>query len=283
MTMDSSSRSPNDGYALVVVLCVLVLLTTLVTVASNMSMGQRRLAKYYAESVQSTATADSAIRISMLKLMQPAGQVSQEVSSSVTLEVLGDTVLANIEHESGRIDLNTAPQSLIFSVFMAADWPEHEATQLAARIVDWRDKDETALLGGAEEAEYRNAGVGHAPRNGPFERVEELRQVLGGNRMEDGVLDAFTVYTHMSMPNQQSMNSLVEAALHYAENKQLDGRRWLQDGGEVDAPGFQDRFEIGEIIRINACIPKGSPQYCRRAVVRLTGNASDPIQVFLWQ
>ena len=48
-----------------------------------------------------------------------------------------------------------------------------------AAIVDFRDADDDPSPGGAESAAYQAAGLGHGPKNGPFETITELDQVLG--------------------------------------------------------------------------------------------------------
>ena len=47
------------------------------------------------------------------------------------------------------------------------------------RILDWRDADSERRPQGAEDIDYRRAGVGYGPRNGPFLDVSELGRVLG--------------------------------------------------------------------------------------------------------
>jgi hypothetical protein len=59
-----------------------------------------------------------------------------------------------IEHESGRMDLNTTKEPLLFAFFAANGWSEADARSMAARIADWKDPDDTPREGGAELQEY---------------------------------------------------------------------------------------------------------------------------------
>jgi general secretion pathway protein K len=54
-----------------------------------------------------------------------------------------------------------------------------QAESLADAIADFRDADNLKHLRGAEEPEYRAAGLAWGPKNAPFQTVEELQQVLG--------------------------------------------------------------------------------------------------------
>jgi general secretion pathway protein K len=56
---------------------------------------------------------------------------------------------------------------------------EDKLDSLLDAIEDWRDNNDLASLNGAESDDYRAAGLAFGPKNGPFESVEELQQVLG--------------------------------------------------------------------------------------------------------
>ena len=54
-----------------------------------------------------------------------------------------------------------------------------KAQSLADAIADFRDADNLPRLRGAEEAQYRDAGLVWGPKNAPFQTVGELQQILG--------------------------------------------------------------------------------------------------------
>ena len=95
--------------------------------------------------------------------------------------------------EAARIDLNNAGLDVLAAL------PGMDES-IAAAIIDWRDdNDEIHEAGGAErgDAYYTSARIPYAPRNAPFETLEELRLVrgvtdalwFGEDRNENGVLD----------------------------------------------------------------------------------------------
>jgi len=79
----------------------------------------------------------------------------------------------------GLVDLNAASPSLLEWLLGRLGVEPDKAATLAAAIVDFRDADDVPGANGAESAAYRAAGLGHGPKNAPFETVTELDQVLG--------------------------------------------------------------------------------------------------------
>jgi general secretion pathway protein K len=57
--------------------------------------------------------------------------------------------------------------------------PAEKSAQLAEAIFDFRDADDDRKPNGAESAEYRAAGLGWLPKNGPLQSLDELGQVYG--------------------------------------------------------------------------------------------------------
>ena len=53
------------------------------------------------------------------------------------------------------------------------------ASGLVDKVLDWREAGPGKRPSGAQEPDYRAAGFAHAPRNGPFQSVEELKLVMG--------------------------------------------------------------------------------------------------------
>jgi general secretion pathway protein K len=56
---------------------------------------------------------------------------------------------------------------------------ESLADSLSDAIIDWRDKNESAEINGAEQSEYESANLKYSPRNDQFKSVEEVQMVLG--------------------------------------------------------------------------------------------------------
>ena len=70
-----------------------------------------------------------------------------------------------------------------------------QAQLLAAAVADFRDPDDQRRVNGAENKQYRSAGLGWGPKNAPFQSIDELQQVLGITReIYRQVADNITVY-----------------------------------------------------------------------------------------
>jgi general secretion pathway protein K len=279
-------ESKNDGIALIAVLWLIVLLTLLGTAVAALSVSHRRAAERYIETAQAESTADSAIRLVLLKLLRAAARNSSwPVNKEQHVRLLDATAEVVVEREETRLDLNTVGPELLFALFGANGWKEHDARSMAARILDWRDADDKPEEGGAEQNEYDEAGLPYGPRNGPFECTEELRQVMGSEQIGAELFDAFTVYTHTQAPMAAGAKPAVSRALLFANGQQLGGHRWLSPAQE-QAPPAQPQIGVslvGEVLRIRACVGLRNKALCRQAIVRLTGNLQEPQQVYAWQ
>ncbi|HEY4999689.1 MAG TPA: hypothetical protein VII36_11120, partial [Usitatibacter sp.] len=88
-------------------------------------------------------------------------------------------VRVEISDESAKIDINTASDALLRGLFLSQGLADDEAARIVDSILDWRDADSFKRPNGAEEPEYRAAGLSYGPANAPFQAIEELQLVLG--------------------------------------------------------------------------------------------------------
>lgn len=276
----------EKGVALIAVLWLVALLTLLAGAVVTLSVTQRRTAARYAQAVQADLTQDAAIRVVMLQLIAPRDRAQPwPMGNTQTVNVLDEHVSLTVQREAGRIDLNTADADLLTAFFAANGWREGDASSMAARIVDWRDRDDETTPGGAESREYQAAHLSYGPRNGPFGSVDELRQVLGSERISSELYDSLTVFTHAPGCVESVATPAVKRAVAWADKRQLGGHRWLseQPSGGLPAFGGPSAAELsGEVLRLRACIDRPTER-CRVAIVRLTGNVTKPLQVFEWR
>jgi len=74
--------------------------------------------------------------------------------------------------EASKLNVNTVTKEQLMSL-------EYMTEEIADAIIDWRDKDDNAGAGGAEEGYYQNLPFGYSIRNGPFGTIRELLRVKG--------------------------------------------------------------------------------------------------------
>ena len=100
-----------------------------------------------------------------------------------------------IQSQAGKIDLNSAPVSLLHHVLQYAPLDKQAQLNLENAILDWRDADDDTRPFGAEKEAYRAAKLHYAPRNKPFRSMEELQMVRGMNsEILNWMQPLFTVY-----------------------------------------------------------------------------------------
>jgi len=248
----------SRGLALIAVLWMVSLLTVLATSMLSITRANAKMSSRSAQFVAAKVVADSAIR---LILARGSGLAIDAFSTRRQLEVFDQAVDVRIEREAGRIDLNAAEASLLSAAFVAGGIDGATADTFASRIIDWRDADVEPVAGGAEAPDYAHAKLDYGPRNGPFESVGELQQLLGLSELNPSILDAFTVYSTRSPTiSRENAHPLVQTALDL----------------QVSGPAHNDTSTassvqqlIGQAVRIHACTEVSDMTLCRVAIVRI--------------
>jgi len=127
-----------------------------------------------------------------------------------------DNALVHVEltDESGKIDINSAGDDILQQLFISQGMALDQAAQLSDAIQDWRDPDDIARPHGAEQAEYKSAGLSYVPRNAPYQTVSEVQQVLGMNyEIYSRIEPAITIYAGGAEPNAAYANKQALMAL----------------------------------------------------------------------
>ncbi len=170
----------SEGFALVLVLWVLSLLTIM---AGSFALSMRREAAIAAGSsnnAQATAVAESGLAIAELMLMNPDQRQRWRTDGSIyQIDYAESSVRIRLLAETGKIDLNSASQTLLQGLMTHAPMETKLQTKLVNAILDWRDADDLTRIEGAEKKEYKNAKLTYQPLNKPFQAIEELQLVLG--------------------------------------------------------------------------------------------------------
>ena len=190
------------GIALILVLWLTILLTV---IGGSFAYGMRNEALAARNSLslaQARALADGAIYRTVFELMRPK-TLADVWSADGTVHVWdenGSRVAVNALDESGKIDLNTAPDGLIKGLLQtAAEADADTAARLVDVIGDWKDTDDLRRPNGAEAPDYQAAGLSYKPANAPFESVAELQRVLGMTPAIYGrIADSLTVHSRMA-------------------------------------------------------------------------------------
>lgn len=275
------------GYALVLVLWVLVLLTTIAMAFSANVRTDTRAAISLSEQVRLRAAADAAIAHAIAQLSngsQGAGLLAG--GGAYALPWPDANLRVTMASESAKIDLNYAPRPLLVGLFQQAV-PDAPAEALADAVLDWRDRDERRSPQGAEADDYRAAGRRVLPANRPFRATAELSQVMGFDPDRVArLLPYVTVYAMRPRIDPYSADATVLAAVPGLDRQTAEDfisyRNAQHEAGEavrLDRLGAGIRYlerrpYLGTVaIRASAANAAGRT-LTREAVVRLSGRGS---------
>jgi general secretion pathway protein K len=168
------------GIALVLVLWLLVLLTVIAASHARNIRTETRLAANQVEAARAQALAEAGASHAVLELLVRDEQERWQADGTIYhLALDGGTVAVAIRDTSGLIDLNTVDAPLLDKVLAALGMDEVERAGLIGATLDWRDQDSLKHDNGAEDDDYRLAGIQWGVRDAAFSSVEEYRYVLG--------------------------------------------------------------------------------------------------------
>ena len=168
------------GIALVVVLWLVVLITVIGSSHARNMRIETSLAFNHVGTARARALAEAGINRAIMELFVD-NTATPWPPDGTTRQIQLDSGSVNIaiRDASGLLDLNKADQAQLEAVLGAAGADDALRQELADAILDWRDKDTLRRLHGAEDTDYRHAGLDWGSRDGPFASVDELRYVLG--------------------------------------------------------------------------------------------------------
>ena len=187
----------QDGVALAILVWFLAAMSLLVAGIVMQARVDIKLAQLHATRARVEAAADGAIQLALAQLLQPApeGELPQPVLQSQDVSVGSLNVTVNFTPVSGLIDINTAPEGLLFLLFSAVDnLDEAAAHELALNVVKWRSAnpsgagmtDQPALGSGPGGSGSGSQDAGSADldtaRHARFEAIEDLLLVTGFDR-----------------------------------------------------------------------------------------------------
>jgi len=101
------------------------------------------------------------------------------LTGAVDLAMGRGNASVQIIDETGKINVNLAPNYLFYNLLIAVGLDEQEADIITESIEDWRDRDDLHRLNGAESDYYQSLPEPHLAKNGPLDVPEELLLVRG--------------------------------------------------------------------------------------------------------
>ncbi len=284
------------GIALLIVLWGLVLLAVIAAAFTTETRTEMALARNLAENAKARALAEAGVYRAILALMQPRSGLQWRVDGTTYPFDYGEgAVRISVQDEGGKIDLNMGRDEHLRGLLQQAGLDFDEAAALVDAIADYRDADDLHRLNGAEDADYRAAGLPYGAKNRSFEAVEELQQVLGMTRATyervAPFLTVFSVRSRIDLTNAPREVLLAVPGIVTGEVENLLIER-AQMTGPISTKSLpipaaeRGTFGISKgrvyTVRSEARTPSGAT-FVREAVVRLTRKPDWPFQFLAWK
>lgn len=287
------SGGGDDGFVLVAVLGLLLILALIVASLSLSTRTQVKLRGAAATRAELSVLADgivtlAAVRAGAQQTLTGAPAAAFDGTSTWCRD--GEiAVRVEVTDVAGLIDLNLASPEVLAIIFAGVGMPVDAATKLAAAVADFRDADDTPRVGGAEARDYAAAGRGFAPKNAAFDSVDELDQVLG---MTPEVLAAvrplLTVHSRapaldlasapLSLLQVLRRGDPAGGASDLVERERFQAPRQLptRQGGRAAARSPRRTFSIV------ATVGRSGAAFARAAIVEIAPQTTTGLQVHEW-
>ena len=205
----------QQGMALIIVLWLVVLLSIMAAGHTRNVHTDTQLAAQQVGFAQARSLAEGGIHHAIVELLVNTNTAQQAVDGTVfSISIDGQQVLLAMRDATGLVDLNAASADLLAAALRAGGANESQQRRLVDAVLDWRDGDNLSHLNGAEDDDYRAAGLHWTARDAAFETIDELKYVLGmPQTLFDRVAPFLTVHSGSSRVDLEFAPPLLTAAL----------------------------------------------------------------------
>ncbi|MBV9655462.1 MAG: general secretion pathway protein GspK [Acetobacteraceae bacterium] len=268
------TATPNPGrergFALLIVLWTLVLLSLLVTHVAATGRREAEIAGNLRANAGREAAVDGAVFESAFRALGGGGAAWAADGVKREITVGGHRVIVAVSDPANLVNLNTATGPLLRALLVAVGANEAEAGTLAAAIIDWRERGRGPAATAAKRQRYLAAGLNYAPPEAPFRSVGELRLVVGVSPALLARLAPHVTVWSTFGPVVTTPDPLVRAALE----------RLRDEGGDLPD---QDNDEESRVLVISAGSADGTARQ-RLAALRFDlGDRNRPCAILAWQ
>lgn len=267
----SAREAREGGFAVLIVLWALALVTPLVTHVLASGRVELGLAANLGAAENAQAVADAAAYEATFRVM--AGQWAAD-GVLRQLRVGAGRAELQIVDVAGRINPNQASHVVMQRLLVEIGASPEQADAIAAAMEDWRMAGNEASPHGAKAAQYLAAHRGYVPTGRPFRNLHEIGLVLGMTPTRLAALAAHLSLFAPGAPDLSRADPLVAGAL-------------TDETAMVGVAAHGTELPEGEVIEITAraLVPSGA-QFSRRAVMGLfppsRGNPN-PWRILAWE
>ena len=170
----------QSGVAMIVVLWMIMVMMTLAASLVYATRTEISMVDYARRSAEARAIADAAAHYAVMQLFLPNKDRALKLGGEpLQWAYAGAKVEIRVVGENGLIDINYASPALLQVILKQAGLDEQAVQTMMDILEDFRDVDDLKRINGAEDGDYENAGLPFGAKDAPFERIEELQQVMG--------------------------------------------------------------------------------------------------------
>ncbi len=268
------------GLAFLIVLWVVALVSILLGSFAVIARIENMQARHLLDSTRARYAAQAGINLAAyaLRRQDPMKKWVPD-GRPYKFQFNGTELTIRVNSESGKIDLNRVQDEQLVRLFQSVGGlDEQNAVIMAARVKDWRDRDDLVTPNGAEEADYEQAGLPYGPANAQFATVSELQQVMGMDyELYQKLEPAITVFSGNSRPNPmfapRSVLLTMQGVTGSIADNLIEMRHQIAPGTPIGTSGLT--------------LPDGTPLIARgggvtysiRSVARLPNGASSSLDV----
>ena len=264
-------KQTQRGMALVIVLWLVAVMSVIASGHSRNAHNEIQLAMQQIETAQARSAAHAAFNLTVLEMLSAAGTDTRpRFGTPYTRRLIDRDIVITVRPTAALLDLNSASESLLRALIIAAGTTDDIAASVAAAIVDWRDGDSLTHLNGAEDSEYALTGREWSARDSEFVSVDELRYVLGMNEtLYRRIAPCLTVHSDQRTIDLESAPELLLRAI---------------TGAEATATGTSGVASgIGTFVIDVAVQGKSGTAVAVTAVVLLSTSAQQPFSILEWR
>lgn len=198
------ARAGMQGSALILVLWLIVLLTALVGGFALAARTENLQGRVLTRGIVASNAARAGMEYALTRVALPDPRLQWRPDGRpYRWRYGGAQVEVRVTDENGKLDINQADPQTLAALIQGEGIEAADAARLAGAIADWRDADTLSQpSGGGEDADYASAGLPYGAKDGDFEGVAELLQVIGMTpelyaRLEPNI----TVYSGRARPD----------------------------------------------------------------------------------
>ncbi|MBU0485218.1 MAG: general secretion pathway protein GspK [Proteobacteria bacterium] len=218
---DRIPASKNEGFALVLVIVILLLVSFLAAQLTLQAQTELKIGFNNKSRITGRFLAEAGINLAIFRLLdKPEDPLPEEGFDKFMLGYPYETVLPSgkIEYhavsESGKINLNSNSTELLQFFLEYQGLEPEQIAIITDSLKDWQDTDNLYHLNGAEKDYYEALNEPYIPRNGAIADPAEFF-LIRGTEVLAGRFAADEIFTAHNPGNKINFNSLSPAMLDF--------------------------------------------------------------------